>query len=536
LSEWLADRYEGIRLLGRGAMGEVWLARDTILQRDVAIKRIATTPGGTWDVALVDRMVREARLAAALHHPHVVGVFDIVRDSAGIPHVIMEYIAGESLAEILRREGRVDPAEAARLMAGICAALTMAHARGILHRDIKPANILVDHRGEAKLADFGIARLTGREEAALTRTGEFIGTIHYLAPEIALGHDATAASDMYAVGATLFTLVEGRAPLDSGRDEATAAQLVRLVSEPTRVPRQAGPLQELIVALLDREPQHRPDAQTTSSWLSEVALGRPVADPPVAATVLRSSGPDNTSALDGLAGAPTRTAPAPADGHPTGPASPPSISHNRRGGLLIGAAAGILVIGGFAAFALTRPAATPSVAAVAGTASTSSTLSPTSPASTTPGSTPTPPPTPASMSTPTVTVTVPAPIRTTAPQPATPAPLASPASGCATQRFSKGSTAACVNHLQALYNYHAKRLWGGSSIPVDGDFGPVTDSALRAYQTRMSLVVDGVVGPQTWGALCTPPNGSSPGSAVPADFPLTRARDAGCANATSWHY
>lgn len=532
----LADRYEAIKVLGMGGMGEVWLAHDSLLGRQVAIKRILTAAGTVPDPHARERIRREATLAATLQHPNVVAIYDLVHDQAGVPHVIMEYVDGESLSDRLRRTGPMAPDEAARLMAGVCDALAHAQAADILHRDIKPANILVDHRGEAKLADFGIARLTGREEAALTRTGEFIGTIHYLAPEIALGHDATAASDMYAVGATLFTLVEGRAPLDSGRDEATAAQLVRLVSEPTRVPRQAGPLQELIVALLDREPQHRPDAPTTSSWLSEVALGRPVADPPVAATVLRSSGPDNTSTLDGLAGAPTRTAPAPADGHPTGPASPPSISHNRRGGLLIGAAAGILVIGGFAAFALTRPAATPSVAAVAGTASTSSTLSPTSPASTTPGSTPTPPPTPASMSTPTVTVTVPAPIRTTAPQPATPAPLASPASGCATQRFSKGSTAACVNHLQALYNYHAKRLWGGSSIPVDGDFGPVTDSALRAYQTRMSLVVDGVVGPQTWGALCTPPNGSSPGSAVPADFPLTRARDAGCANATSWHY
>ncbi len=528
MSKLLADRYDAIRLLGRGAMGEVWLARDTVLQRDVAIKRIATTPGVDWDQTLVDRMVREARLAAALQHPHVVGIFDIVRDGAGIPHVVMEYIPGETLAQRLRREGHLAPAEAGRLMSGICAALAMAHARGILHRDIKPANILVDHSGAAKLADFGIARLTGRDEAALTQTGQFMGTIHYLAPEIALGREATTASDMYAVGATLFTLVEGRAPLDHDPDEATAAQLVRLVSEPMRVPRQAGPLQELIVALLDREPHNRPDAQTTSSWLGEVALGRPVGGRRMVGPAVAGA----ASTLDTVA--PTLRISAPADELNTASELPPPTGPGRRGGLLIGAFAAILLIGGSAAFALTRSAAEPPAAMVAVAATTTSTLPATSavaPNATVPA-TATPILAPAS----TVTVTVPAPIPTPAPPPAAPAPLASPASGCATLRFSKGSKTGCVNHLQALYNYHAKRLWGGSPIPVDGDFGPVTDSALRSYQTRMSLVVDGVVGPQTWGSLCTPPNGSSPGSAVPADFPLTRARDAGCANATSWHF
>lgn len=265
MSAMLAGRYEATQLLGRGAMGEVWLARDTLLGRTVAIKRILTGPA-TTDATLAERMMREARLAATLQHPNVVAVYDIIHEG-GVPNLVMEYVQGETLADRLKRTGRLAPTEAAGLISGICDALAHAHSAGILHRDVKPANVLVDARSRAKLADFGIARAGGSGDTALTGTGQFIGTVQYLAPEIALGQPATPASDMYALGATLYALVEGRSPLDTGSaaDEATAAQLLRLVSTPPRQPEHAGPLIDLLGRLLATAPEHRPDAATSAA-------------------------------------------------------------------------------------------------------------------------------------------------------------------------------------------------------------------------------------------------------------------------------
>ena len=274
MSAMLAGRYEATQLLGRGAMGEVWLARDTMLGRPVAIKRILTGPAAT-DPTLSERMMREARLAATLQHPHVVAVYDVIHED-GVPNLVMEYVQGETSADRVARTGRLAPTEAAGLMAGICDALAHAHAAGILHRDVKPANVLVDARARAKLADFGIARAGGSGDTALTGTGQFIGTVQYLAPEIALGQPATPATDMYAVGATLYALVEGRSPLDTGSqaDEATAAQLLRLVSTPPLQPQYAGPLTDLLGRLLAKTPEHRPDAATTAAWLAGIAAGQ----------------------------------------------------------------------------------------------------------------------------------------------------------------------------------------------------------------------------------------------------------------------
>lgn len=274
MSAMLAGRYEATRLLGRGAMGEVWLARDTMLGRDVAIKRILTGPAAT-DPTLSERMMREARLAATLQHPNVVAVYDVIHED-GVPNLVLEYVQGETLADRLARTGRLSPTEAAGLMSGICDALAHAHTAGILHRDVKPANVLIDARSRAKLADFGIARAGGSGDTALTGTGQFIGTVQYLAPEIALGQSATPATDMYAVGATLYALVEGRSPLDTGSqaDEATAAQLLRLVSTPPLQPQHAGPLTDLLGALLAKTPEHRPDAATTAAWLAAIAAGQ----------------------------------------------------------------------------------------------------------------------------------------------------------------------------------------------------------------------------------------------------------------------
>lgn len=251
----LAGRYRRVGPLGRGAMGEVWLAEDLVLGRRVAIKTLRTDDARGVDSVALDRMVREARVAARLRHKHAVAVFDLVGDE-GQPHVVMEYVDGESLAERLRRVRRLEPAEAAKLIGEVAGALEEAHKIGIVHRDIKPGNILIDSAGEARLADFGIARGIG--DSVLTSTGETIGTVAYMAPEVARGEEASFASDIWSLGATLYAAVEGRAPHQREGGSNTAQILVRLVTEPVPPPQHAGDFTSLLMAMLDTDPSVRP--------------------------------------------------------------------------------------------------------------------------------------------------------------------------------------------------------------------------------------------------------------------------------------
>src|SRR5690242_13892438 len=187
----IGGRYECVELIGRGGMGEVWRARDTLLQRDVAVKRLAYGDGAGDDVT-IGRSMREARLAARLNHPNAVGIYDVVVDD-GLPCLVMELVSGKSLKELVaqQKDGRLDPIAAARIGRQVAAALGVAHRAGIIHRDVKPANVLIAADGTAKLTDFGIARDEG--DAGLTSTGTFIGTPNFLAPEIALGGNHSPA-------------------------------------------------------------------------------------------------------------------------------------------------------------------------------------------------------------------------------------------------------------------------------------------------------------------------------------------------------
>ncbi len=292
-------------------MGRVWLADDRLLGRKVALKEVFDSA----DPSLAERIQREARLAATLQHPNAVAAHDLVSENQ-THFLVMEYVDGETLADRVRRRGPLAPREVAELMTGLCSAIAAAHHQGILHRDIKPSNILIDQLGVVKVTDFGIARSVDQSEPALTGIGMAVGTVHFMAPEVAMGHPASPASDMYAIGATMFAALEGHTPLAAGgAPDSTAAQLLRLVNSPAPTPRRAGPLTELVSSLLAPEPRVRPSATRAREILAEVAGG---------ATPAASQGPQMTAGRAALSDAPTELAapaPAPAGGLPPRPPS-----------------------------------------------------------------------------------------------------------------------------------------------------------------------------------------------------------------------
>ncbi len=225
IGQMLGDRYRLTELLGEGGMATIYLGHDVKLQRDVAIKLLRPEYGR--DEAFVARFRQEANSAAALSHPNVVQVYDYGTDEAG-PFIVMEYIDGQDLGEILRDRGFVPSAAAARIAMQVADGLAAAHAMGIVHRDVKPSNILVSVAGQVKVADFGIARALS--EAQLTLPGQTLGSVRYLSPEQARGENVTAATDIYALGLVLSEMLTGR-PVWTG-DTAGAVAMARLTEDP----------------------------------------------------------------------------------------------------------------------------------------------------------------------------------------------------------------------------------------------------------------------------------------------------------------
>jgi eukaryotic-like serine/threonine-protein kinase len=272
----VAGRYRLDERVGAGAMGVVWKAVDERLGRTVAVKQMILPPGldsGAAQEAKL-RIMREGRIAARLHHPNAVAVFDVA-DHDGQPWLVMEYVQSRSLAAVLIEGGPLPPAEVATIGSQLANALAAAHAAGIVHRDVKPGNVLLGDSGTVKLTDFGISHAT--DDVTVTRTGMLAGTPAYLAPEIARGVDPTAASDVFSLGATLYTAVEGEPPF--GVTDNTLALLHLVAAGAIRPPRQAGPLTATLMRLLSSEPAERPTAAHARGILAAVAkAGHPAAD------------------------------------------------------------------------------------------------------------------------------------------------------------------------------------------------------------------------------------------------------------------
>ncbi|XVS61107.1 serine/threonine-protein kinase [Actinosynnema sp. CA-299493] len=266
----VAGRYRLRGRVGAGAMGVVWQAVDERLDRVVALKQLVV-PEGSDPVAAVGRAAREARIAARLQHPNAVTVHDVVEDD-GKPVLVMEYLPARTLAELIAR-GPLPAARVVSIGGQIAGALAAAHAAGIVHRDVKPGNVLLTDDGTAKITDFGIARAVG--DVTVTRTGLLAGTPAFLSPEVARGGEPAHASDVFALGGTLYAAVEGRPPFGDG-DNAIAL-LHAVAAGRFAPPTQAGPLTDVLMDLLRTDPAARPTMAQAADRLRALDVTRPAA-------------------------------------------------------------------------------------------------------------------------------------------------------------------------------------------------------------------------------------------------------------------
>ncbi|MFF9017701.1 serine/threonine-protein kinase [Streptomyces sp. NPDC014870] len=306
----LAGRYRLGETIGRGGMGKVWRAHDEVLHRVVAVKELTA---GRF-VAEADRLVlhartqKEARAAARITHPGVVTVHDVLEHDDR-PWIVMQYVDGPSLADAAKEAGTIEPREAARIGLHVLGALRAAHAAGVLHRDVKPGNVLLARDGRVLLTDFGIAAIEG--DSTITRTGELVGSIDYLAPERVRGGDPGPASDLWSLGATLYTAVEGTSPF---RRTSPISTMQAVVTEEPPHPAKSGALASVIVALLRKDPADRPGADEAERMLLDAMEGR-TPDAAQAYVPTQRVGHVELSSV---------TTPLPAESAPASAATPPS--------------------------------------------------------------------------------------------------------------------------------------------------------------------------------------------------------------------
>ncbi|MFD0638576.1 serine/threonine-protein kinase [Catenulispora yoronensis] len=325
----LDGRYRLVRLLGRGGMGEVWRAHDARIGREVAVKIV--TAGGLTDEALA-RFDREARIAGNLSGPSIVTVHDYGHDEYSgetVPYLVMELVAGRTIAERVRHDGPQPPETALRWAQQVCEALTIAHAANVVHRDIKPSNVMVTDSGAVKVLDFGIARFVENQQTrtGLTAAGMVIGSVEYMSPEQAQGGRVDARSDLYSLGCLLFFTLTARGPFEADTPMGLAYQHVTKPAEaPSRYQMGIPPeVDELVLALLAKEPQDRPaDARTVGERIGVLLgankSGGGESSAAAAGSTAATQGPaSGAQAAAGVAGAAAGAAAAQSSGPATGP-------------------------------------------------------------------------------------------------------------------------------------------------------------------------------------------------------------------------
>jgi serine/threonine-protein kinase len=316
----LGGRYQVGELLGYGGMAEVHRGRDLRLGRDVAIKMLRTDLAR--DATFQERFRREAQNAAALNHPAIVAVYDTGEEISAtgekLPFIVMEFVNGRTLKEVLAAEQRIQPRRALEIIADICAALEFSHRHGIIHRDIKPGNVMLTQNGQVKVMDFGIARALASGATTMTQTSAVIGTAQYLSPEQARGESVDARSDVYAAGCVLFELLVGHPPFVGDSPVSVAYQHVREDPRaPSDINREVPPdVDAIVLKALAKNPLNRyQSAQEMRADALRAVSGRPVLATPVMseAETMAMTGPMRTAP-----GATTITRPVPG-----GPARPP---------------------------------------------------------------------------------------------------------------------------------------------------------------------------------------------------------------------
>ncbi len=326
-----ANRYELGEEIGRGGMADVYLAHDRLLDRQVAVKVLS--PEFASDRTNFERFRREARAAAGLNHPNIVAVYDWGEED-DTSYIVMEYVPGQTLRDLIQAYGQLSPTEAARIAAEIADALSFAHEHGVVHRDVKPANVLITPHGQVKVTDFGIARAETGEP--LTKTGSVLGTATYFSPEQAQGLHLDGRSDVYALGVVLYELVTGTAPFIATSPVSVAYKHVR--EEPaapsTIVPDLPGAMDRIVLTAMAKDVNARyQSALDLRNDLLRFERGRPLMGGPVAA--LAAALPSTVVAAPAVAAATRRATPPPPpprrhrSGEPAGVRSWPSASPSR---------------------------------------------------------------------------------------------------------------------------------------------------------------------------------------------------------------
>ncbi len=279
----LAGRYTLRTALGRGGMGTVWLATDSVLGRQVAIKEVTFEAAAVEERRLLrERTLREARAAARFEHPRVTTVHDVIEED-GRPWIVMEHVPSHTLAQVLQEKGPMPADLVSRIGMDLIGALQAAHRAGIVHRDVKPDNVLIGAQWRAWLTDFGIATSSG--ESGLTEEGILLGSPSYMSPERARNEVPSPAADVWSLGATLFTAAEGRPPFDRGDAMST---LLAVITEPPAPLTYAGPLTPVLLGCLTKDPAQRLTLDQVRAGLNRVLTGpapammRPAAPPPPA--------------------------------------------------------------------------------------------------------------------------------------------------------------------------------------------------------------------------------------------------------------